>query len=144
MGKLTKFTLIYCLGAVGVVTALGSLGSTLDDEIETYAPPESSNDPFSEVALAAKEPAPVVEKQDEPPLAERSSQQSSPPANEEMDQIDHMIGATINLSGHLCARPIEVKEAGDGLYGVRCVTNRNGTGISDYIINSRTSEVIPI
>lgn len=76
----------------------------------------------------------------EPTLAPTTTSVS----DKEMEEIDDMIAATINLSGNLCARPIEVRDAGDGLYGVRCVTNRNGTGISDYILNSRTSEVIPI
>ena len=61
-----------------------------------------------------------------------------------MDEVDKMIGTVINLNGHLCGRPIQVREAGTGLYGVRCITRRDGTGISDYLVNSRTNEVEPI
>ena len=80
------------------------------------------------------EPSPAKEPINIPP----------PKSVAQMDESDRMIAFAINKSGNLCARPIEVREAGGGLYGVRCITNRNGTGISDYLVNARTNEVIPI
>lgn len=61
----------------------------------------------------------------------------------DLDPADRAIALAINLSGNLCAKPIEVREAGTQLYAVRCITNRNGTGMSDYFVNSRTNEVKP-
>lgn len=61
-----------------------------------------------------------------------------------MDNADRAIGTAINLNGHLCARPIVVKEVGTQMYAVRCITRRDGSGVSDYLVNARTSEVEPI
>lgn len=59
----------------------------------------------------------------------------------DLDESDRAIRLAINRGGHLCARPIEVQEVGTGLYGVQCITNRDGTGLSNYLVNSRTNEV---
>jgi hypothetical protein len=59
----------------------------------------------------------------------------------ELDEADRAIRLAINLSGHRCARPTEVRLVGPDLYGVHCVTNRDGTGGSNYLVNSRTNEV---
>ena len=62
-----------------------------------------------------------------------------------MDDADKMIGAVINLNGYLCARPIQVQPTEyENVYGVQCITRRDGTGISNYIVNSRTNEVTKI
>lgn len=54
------------------------------------------------------------------------------------------IAATINSSGYLCAQPIEMADAGGGQYGIGCTTNRNGTGKSNYLIDTRTGRVSQI
>jgi hypothetical protein len=59
----------------------------------------------------------------------------------DLDEAEKAIRLAINLSGHLCAKPTEVREVGPNLYGVHCVTNRDGTGSSNYLVNSRTNEV---
>jgi hypothetical protein len=73
---------------------------------------------------------------------------SSPPTSKvtkrKASQASDFIGATINMQGHLCARPIEAQQASDGLYGVGCVTQRNGYGRSNYLINTRSGEVTKI
>lgn len=62
-----------------------------------------------------------------------------------MDDADRMIGAVINLNGHLCARPTLVQPTGSqDLYAVQCITYRSGKGISNYLVNSRTNEVTKI
>ncbi|MGB3472271.1 MAG: hypothetical protein WBA51_15765 [Erythrobacter sp.] len=142
MGKLITFGLVGTIAAITVITSMQSLDNTIENEPGSAALAQTSTGPFGEVDLAGEEAEnDVVEgfKVPEPTPAKPASS-----ASKDMDQVDHMIAATINLSGNLCARPIEVRDAGDGLYGVRCITNRNGTGMSDYIVNSRNSEVIPI
>lgn len=69
---------------------------------------------------------------------------SGPIKLSDLDEADRAIRRAINVSGHLCARPIEVVQAATDLYGVQCITNRDGTGISNYLVNARTSEVDPI
>lgn len=98
------------------------------DELHQPAPDPVISTPQKASALSKEELRKAVKMSDLPP----------------MDDVDRMIGATINLNGYLCARPIEVAEAGTGLYGVRCITRRDGTGISDYLVNARTNDVEPI
>lgn len=60
---------------------------------------------------------------------------------DDLDDAEKAIRLAINVSGHLCAKPTEVREVGPSLYGVHCITNRDGTGRSNYLVNSRTNEV---
>ncbi|MEM6858616.1 MAG: hypothetical protein AAF559_12155 [Pseudomonadota bacterium] len=137
MSKLAKIAICGSLGLVFGTVGLQSLGNAPKD-----APPRlASTAPSAETVVDAEEPSEGVMAAVIEPI---STPKTTAVSDKEVEQIDDMIAATINLSGNLCARPIEVRDTGDGLYGVRCITNRNGTGISDYIINSRTSEVIPI
>ena len=69
---------------------------------------------------------------------------SGPIKLSDLDESDRAIRRAINVSGHLCAKPIEVVEAGTNLYGVQCITNRDGSGRSTYLVNSRTNDVTEI
>lgn len=60
------------------------------------------------------------------------------------DQAKDFIAMTINSEGHLCAQPIEMAEAAPKQYGIGCVTNRNGSGKSNYLIDTRTGSVTKI
>lgn len=59
-------------------------------------------------------------------------------------QAAEFIGLTINQQGFLCARLIEAMKAADNMYGVGCVTQRNGYGRTNYILNTQTGEVSKI
>ena len=56
------------------------------------------------------------------------------------------VAASINTKGYLCADPIQVVKAQtqERIYGVQCVTNRDGSGISGYIVDVGTGLVMPI
>lgn len=54
------------------------------------------------------------------------------------------VGAAINSQGHLCAGAVEAQKAASDMYGVGCVTNSNGGGRSNYLVNTRTGSVTPI
>lgn len=72
----------------------------------------------------------------------------SPPTSQKLkkkaSQASDFLAATINTQGYLCARPMEALKAADEMYGVGCVTNRNGYGRTNYIINTRSGEVSKI
>jgi hypothetical protein len=129
MGAITK-TLGIGAGVLVIgIAGLQALGSSIQAEFEADGAQRLAEDAgeVTKVRVTSK------------------SQLSSPPAKAtDLDEADHAIGAAINLKGYLCARPIEVREAASNLYGVRCVTNRDGTGISDYLVNPRSGEVTPI
>ena len=129
MGEASKAT----KGFVGVFgfLALGTCGMIASGPEHPTNAPEIAQPAIDKPSAPPSEAATVGKKRKTVNVADL------PP----MDDADKAIGAVINLNGHLCARPIEVKEAGTGLYGVRCITRRDGTGISDYLVNSRTNEV---
>lgn len=54
------------------------------------------------------------------------------------------VGYAINSQGHLCARPIEAQRAAAEMYGVGCITSRDGYGRSNYLVNTRTGQVTEI
>jgi hypothetical protein len=51
------------------------------------------------------------------------------------------VGAAINAAGHLCAKPIEARQAATGQYGIRCAKYRNGSGMATYLVDVRTRSV---
>lgn len=78
-------------------------------------------------------------------VAKNPVKASGPIRLSDLDEADRAIRHAINLSGHLCAKPIEVAPTGSpDLYGVQCITNRDGSGISNYLVNSRTNDVTEI
>lgn len=131
MGKVAKIVLFGSLGVIACISALQAIGSSIEADFaaQSAGAPESTTDaPPSTTAL--------------PPAANAAPPPKPKPIKlSDLDESDRAIRLAINQSGHLCARPIQVQEAGTGLYGVQCITNRDGTGLSNYLVNSRTNEV---
>ena len=122
----------------GIVVAMISLMGSNADQLETKFNSDAelaSVDPVRSSSntkdLAAERPAATASK-------------AEPVKPGDLDDAEKAIGLAINLAGYLCAKPTEVVEAGPQLYGVHCITNRDGTGRSNYLVNSRTHEVTPI
>lgn len=65
-------------------------------------------------------------------------------AKTKASQASDFLSATINLEGHLCAQPAATRQADASHYAVGCVTLRNGSGKSIYLVNVRTGSVTPI
>jgi hypothetical protein len=134
MGKFGKIALGSAVVFVGGIWALQAIGSNVENSFaeedarnlvavensSTVAPSATATPPIPDAALPPK-PEPV--------------------RMGDLDEAEKAIRFAINLSGHLCAKPIEVREVGANLYGVHCITNRDGTGRSNYLVNSRTNEV---
>lgn len=128
-----KFFAIAAVIAVTAITAMQSLGDDLESSFAEQATQDagySTNYTSTEITTATAEAAPVE------PI--------KPAKPADLDGADKMIAVAINLNGYLCARPVEVREVSTNLYGVQCITNRDGSGISNYLVNSRTNEVTPI
>lgn len=68
----------------------------------------------------------------------------SPAEKKKMAEASDFVAAAINLNGHLCARPVEMMQAGAGLYGIGCIARRDGQGRANYLVNTKTAEVSPI
>jgi len=136
MGKFGKIALGTAAVFVGGIWALQAIGSNVESSfaeedarnlasantLATITQPETSS-PQTLVTGAAPLPKP------------------QPVRMDDLDEAEKAIRLAINLSGHLCAKPTEVREVGPNLYGVHCITNRDGTGGSNYLVNSRTNEV---
>ena len=131
--------LICGLGLVSYLPAACGIGRSAS--LEAADAPALTSAKAERTAPASTTRSQTDAREEEGSPRQQSSEGSYLPP---MDEVDQMIGAVINMNGYLCARPIAVREAGTGLYGVRCITRRDGTGISDYLVNSRTNEVEPI
>lgn len=156
MGKMTKVALIGLLGMVGGITAMQKLGSNLEEEFAAQAAVE----PAVGTSVAAPVPIPspsnnaqtignargatILEQAilDAFPVSKPTSASDRKRASNAKD----FISAAINVKGHLCAEPIEMvkAESQKNIYGIKCVMNRNGTGISGYIVDVGTGLVMPI
>lgn len=77
-------------------------------------------------------------------LAPSETSKPKPIRMTDLDDADRLIRLAINLNGYLCAKPIEVRPAGNDLYGVRCIMYRSGQGRANYLVNTRTNEVSEI
>ncbi len=51
------------------------------------------------------------------------------------------VASAINSKGHLCAKPVEMRLAAPGQYGIGCVKYRSGEGAGIYLVDSRTGSV---
>lgn len=136
MGKFGKIALGTAAVFVGGIWALQAIGSNVESSFaEEDARNLAAADTSSTVAqpTTSAPPAPVVSVAPLP--------KPQPVRMDDLDEAEKAIRLAINLSGHLCAKPTEVREVGPNLYGVHCITNRDGTGSSNYLVNSRTNEV---
>lgn len=136
MGKFGKIALGTAAVFVGGIWALQAVGSNVES---TFAEVDARNLATGDTSSSVVEPettphpAPVAEAAPPP--------KPQPVKMNDLDEAEKAIRLAINLSGHLCAKPTEVREVGPNLYGVHCITNRDGTGGSNYLVNSRTNEV---
>lgn len=135
MGKFAKITLGMSAAIVGGVWLLVLAGENVES---SFAAEDAQSLATATPSATITRPATVA-----PPAPEMVT---APPAPQpvkmnDLDDAEKAIRLAINLSGNLCAKPIEVREVGANLYGVHCITNRDGTGRSNYLVNSRTNEV---
>lgn len=138
MRKFGKIALGTAAVFVGGIWALQAIGNNVESQFAEMDAQEQAAAAVATETVAAEPPmtTPAV-----PAAIQAPSSKPRPVKTADLDNADRAIAATINLNGYLCAKPIEVRYAATDLYGVRCITNRNGTGISDYLVNSRTGEV---
>lgn len=134
MGKLGKIALGTAVVFVGGIWALQAIGSNVES---TIVKDDARNRAIAENSSKVARPATAA-----PPVADAAPPSKPEPVKMgDLDEAEKAIRLAINLSGNLCAKPIEVREVGANLYGVHCITNRDGTGRSNYLVNSRTNEV---
>lgn len=156
MGKVGKGVL---LGVVGVgigIAGLQMVGQNLRSEFVAQSTAEASAVGSSAPAIAPSSPSIAAASPVAPVLVGETIYEqaifdafpavplTSRSAKKKAAQAADFISATINSKGHLCARPIEMQKAANGLYGVGCVTRRNGYGRSNYLLNTRTGAVSEI
>ncbi len=144
MGKVVKLVLFGSLGMIASISALQAIGSTSEDVSATHraAVPETATDAPPTASAPGAATLPPTSTTALPIVADAvPSPKPKPVKLADLDEADRAIRLAINQSGHLCARPTEVREVAADLYGVHCITNRNGTGGSNYLVNSRTNEV---
>lgn len=155
MGKVGEVTLLGIMGVFTAVGALQALGSQVAGGDHTHsevasaatAPAAVAERPSSAARTVAAEPAPRVgETLYEQAIFDAFPQ--TPPksrvAKKKAAEAADLISATINLNGHLCARPVEMQKAADGLYGISCISRRDGSGRSNYLLNIRSGAVSEI
>lgn len=133
MGKLAKITLGTSAAIVGGIWMLVLAGENVESSFA-----EENAQGVVVADTAAAQPAIVAPSAS---VANAEPSKPQPVRMSDLDEAEKAIRLAINTSGHLCAKPIEVREVGANLYGVHCITNRDGTGRSNYLVNSRTNEV---
>lgn len=145
MGKLMKFAALGAVVLVGSVPALQAIGSDAAAGTEVAKPRPSTEVTSTDPAPVDAEPkvgSSILEQAifDAFPAKEPSSRS----AKEKMSNAADFLSMAINSEGHFCARPIEAQQASADLYGVGCVTRRDGYGRANYLLNIRSGEVTPI
>lgn len=136
MGKFGKIALGTAAAFVGGIWALQAIGSNVENSFAEESARSLAAADISSTVVEADAAVPPTLVADATPLPK-----PEPVKMGDLDEADKAIRLAINISGHLCAKPIEVREVGANLYGVHCITNRDGTGRSNYLVNSRTNEV---
>lgn len=155
MGKMTKIALIGLLGMVGGITALQQLGSNLEKDFAAQAAAEPIVETADAAPVAAHSPSEaqssMVARGDT--ILEQAifdafpaSKSTSASDRERSSNAKDFISAAINTKGYLCAEPVEMVKAQsqENIYGIKCVMNRDGTGVAGYIVDAGTGLVMPI
>ena len=136
MGKFANITLGTSAAIVGGMWILTLVGENVES---SFAEEDARNHAAAETSSTVTQPTTAVSPA---PVADNAPPSKPEPVKiGDLDEAEKAIRLAINLSGNLCAKPIEVREVGANLYGVHCITNRDGTGRSNYLVNSRTNEV---
>lgn len=157
MGKLAKIAIVGSLGMVGVISAMQSVGSELEAEFAEQATAEAGDSSVG--ALADAEVASDGVAASLPQQAKQTAAKGSTlleqaildafPAGGASDEqkvssAAGYVAMAINLKGHLCAQPVEMRIAAEGQYGIGCVKYRNGEGAAIYLVDARTGNVTEI
>ncbi len=67
-----------------------------------------------------------------------------PDAKKHWEGAESYLSGAINVKGHLCAVPVEARRASADMWGIGCITNRDGWGKSNYLVYILTGEVTRI
>lgn len=155
MGTKTKVALIGSLAMVAGITAMTELGSNLDQEFAAQAAAE----PVVGTAVATPPAAPSPSQAQSSTVARGdtileqaifdafpASKPTSASGRKRSSNAKDFISASINTKGYLCAEPVEMVKAQsqENIYGIKCVMNRDGTGVAGYIVDAGTGLVMPI
>lgn len=137
MRKFGKFLLFCGFAFVVAINALVWIGSNEQSNVDRA-------DVSDKVTVAENFETASIQPNIEPEQPLPSSAKPQRVDYDDLDDADKAIRFAINRKGFLCAKPIEVVTVDPSLYGVNCITNRDGTGRSNYLVNSRTGSVEPI
>lgn len=151
MGKVAKVMLFGSLVVFVSITGLQAIGSSVEAEFAA----QNAGATVSKTDVSSAEvPSPSLASTAAPiqragsTILEQAIFDAFPPTppktkaeRRKAANAADFVGAAINAAGHLCARPIEAQEAAPGQYGVGCLTRRDGSGRSNYLIDSRTGSV---
>lgn len=129
---LTKFL----LGGVLAVAVGQAIGGSIK-----VSPPARESQPINTQEHKVESTKATVEPK---PIAKSAPNESRPSKSADLDDAARAVALVINLNGYLCAKPIEVRQAGADLYGVRCIMYRSGEGRANYLVNTRSNEVSEI
>ncbi|AWW74568.1 hypothetical protein CD351_09035 [Erythrobacter sp. KY5] len=130
---------IICLCVYFGITSVGSVSLPSDRKASDQSDPV-----VEEVAVAQTEPAPTTPLEQAIIHAFSGDKQRSPEEQQKWLQSVDYVSASINVKGYLCAAPIESAKVDADHYGIGCITNRDGTGRSNYLVNFRNGNVQPI
>lgn len=153
MGTFGKIVLLCSIGIVGGVAGLRSVGAQLQSEFAAQSTAETAaigSQPNIAAPLPLAAPNPAISPSGETIYEQAifdafpAASPSSRTQKRKVSQASDFVRATINSNGHLCARLLEMQKAADGLYGIGCVTRRDGYGRSNYLLNIRTGAVSEI
>jgi hypothetical protein len=130
--KVVSVGLLSTFVFVGAMEVMGNASKT--DNQPSSAPASSAVAPPtpSEPAVEAKAA----------PVPETGRQKRITLTN--LNAAERQVRLVINLSGNLCAKPVEVRPVDENLFGVSCITNRDGSGLSNYLVNTDNNEVTEI
>lgn len=121
---------------IGIFLLAGVLGTILD-------PPDKRSFLVAQPAKIEPRPTSLPEPsaQTKRDLRAVAGENIGPVKVGDLDEADKAIRLTINLAGHLCAKPILVQSAGSGHYGVTCILYRSGKGRANYLVQLSTGKV---
>lgn len=127
-------------GAIVALAGMGAIIESLNQKgQEIAAAPATATRATAALSPVPATPTPSASvKRDARALA---GENVGPVRIADLDEADKAIRLTINLSGHLCAKPILVRPAGGDHYGVTCILYRSGKGRANYLVQSSTGKV---
>ncbi|QUL36820.1 hypothetical protein [Erythrobacter sp. JK5] len=134
--------------AIAFVAALGEAGRERSVAQEGETIKGSQTEPQATVlgdAISSEPPSDDTTALEEAILEAFSGDEDRSPEEEKRwrQSVDY-VSASINVKGYLCAIPYEMLKVDQSHYGIGCITNRDGTGQSNYLVNVRTGAVEPI